>query len=603
MESFKSSDDFQKWWEKKCKKFSVSLRYDNINENFSENFCAQLLLFLATHQIQKESQFGRMLPLKTNISSEQVEAADFLTYEHLRIIYSKCKRQMVFGWYDSGISAVAQKRAQVISSKLNSNEILCFICYDSKSQLFVDKEDIPKMKLILNEGLRNLSDIVKDILEEHKDKQKVHLIAVEYDTEELNNTQIRKLHEMFTGNKLKDSHIFLACQPIQKERVVEIMGKQYIVQTESKLYDILCMKKEELRYNKRNTLEINALIAFTANELEDETTILKFSCNNAKGAKSIIQTHPKTQTVTSDHDGTKPNLGKEKVRKDDGGGNKNHFKQITFDETLELYHMNDSASYSDRDIVESGFKYIIKPRKSELNVKLVKPSFFEIKYTECTEGLMMQNLKMVLNQIICGAHRDQKDMELLEYWGSEKHVILHFDIQNDFPQYFSILFQLMGKEQNVTNSYEEFIRNANKTILICNYRTFRGLENSSVIIVLEPSLYHLKICVLECLSRATHVLDVVVLNMVHTGKRKSLAKTFQNTVNKWKMSNENEWLFSPCKFIDCEKQNQTDTNTSEGEILSKDMAEIRKWLAEPKSQVSYNETDLRLNIERYEKLV
>ena len=291
-------------------------------------------------------------------------------------------------------------------------------------------------------------------------------------------------------------------------------------------------------------------------------------------------------------------MEKEKVRKDDGGGNKSHFKQITFDETFELYHMNDSTSYSDRGIVESGFKYIIKPRKSELNVKLVKPSFFEIKYTECTKGLMMQNLKMVLDQIICGAHRDQKDMELLKYWGSEKHVILHFDIQNDFPQYFSILFQLMGKEQNVTSSYEEFIRNANKTILICNYRTFRGLENSSVIIVLEPSLYHLKICVLECLSRATHVLDVVVLNMVHTGKRKSLAKTFQNTVNKWKMSNENEWLFSPCKFIDCEKQNETDTNTLEGEILSKDMAEIRKWLAESKSQVSYNETDLRLNIER-----
>ena len=599
MESFKSSDHFQKWWEKKCEKFSVSLRYHNINENFSVNFCAQLLLFLATHEIRKESQFGGMLPLKTNISREQVEAADFLTYEHLRIIYSKCKRQMVFGWYDSGISTVAQKRAQVISSKLSSNEILCFICYDSKSQLFVDKEHIPKMKLILNEGLRNLSDIVKDILEEHKNKRKVHLIAAEYDTEELNNTQIRKLYEMFTRNKkLKDSHIFLACQPIQKERVVEIMGKQYIVQTESKLYDNLCMKKEELRYNKRNTLEINALIAFTANELEDETTILKFSCNNAKGAKSIIQAHPKTQTATSDHGGTKPKLEKEKVRKDDGGGNKNHFKQITFDETFELYHMNDSTSYSDRGIVESGFKYIIKPRKSELNVKLVKPSFFEIKYTECTKGLMMQNLKMVLDQIICGAHRDQKDMELLKYWGSEKHVILHFDIQNDFPQYFSILFQLMGKEQNVTSSYEEFIRNANKTILICNYRTFRGLENSSVIIVLEPSLYHLKICVLECLSRATHVLDVVVLNMVHTGKRKSLAKTFQNTVNKWKMSNENEWLFSPCKFIDCEKQNETDTNTSEGEMLSKDMAEIRKWLAESKSQVSYNETDLRLNIER-----
>ena len=589
MESFKSSDHFQSWWEKKHKKFSVSLCYRNINENFSENFCAQLLFFLATHEIKKESKFDGMLPLKTDILHEQVEEADFLTYEHLQIIYSKCKRQMVFGWYDSGISTVAEKRAEVISSKLNSNEILCFICYDSKSQLFIDKEDNPKMKLIFNEGLRSLSDIVKDILEEHKNKQKIHLIAVEYDTEELNNTQIRELHEMFTRNKkLKDSHIFLACQPIKKERMVEIMGEKYITQTELKLYDNLGMTKEELHYNKRNASEINALIAFTANELEGEAVTCELSRNNAKGAKSIIKVHPKTQTVTHDHSDTKPKPEKEKVRKDARGGNKNHFKQITFDETLELYHMNDPASCSDRDIVQSDFKYIIKPRKSELNIKLLKPSFVEIRYTKRTEDLMIQNLKKVLEEIIRGTYRDQKDRNIVKCL--KKLVILHFDMQNDFPQYFSEMFQLMGKAQNVTNNYKEFIRDADKTILICNYRTFRGLENSRVLVVLESSLYHLKINVLECLSRAKLVLDVIVLNMVDTVKREQLGKTFQSTVDKWTKSNENESLFSPCKIFNCENPQEP----AAWFLKETELAKIRQCWAESKSQVSYNETYLSI---------
>ena len=603
MESFKSPDHFQSWWEIKHEKFSISLCYQNINANFSEDFCAQLLFFFATHEIQRKSQFDGMLPLKTDYLREQVEEANFLTYEQLRIIYSKFKHQMVFGWYDSGISTVAQKRAEVISSRLNSNEILCFICYDSKSQLLVDKENNPKMKLILNENFMNLSDIVKGILEDNENKQKIHLMAVEYDTEELNNSQTKELREMFTRNeKLKDSYIFLGCQPIQKERTVKIMGKQYTTQIELKLYDKLCMKKEELNYSKRNTSEINALIVFTANQLEDETAICELSSNNAVGAKTLFKAQAKMETKAHDHSVTKSKLGREKVGKDVEGENKNLFKKITFDETFELYNMDDSVSSrnkaSNRDIVKSGFRYIIKPSKSEFNVKLVKPSIVEIKYTEDSKEHMIINLKKILGQIICHDYRDHKDYDILKPCKSEKHVILHFDIQNDFPQYFNMVFQLMGKEQKVTNNYKEFIRDEDKTILVCNYRTFRGLKNSSVIVVLEPSLYHLKFCVLECLSRATVVLDVIVLNIGHTGKRKKLTKTFQSTINKWKSLSKSESLFSPCKFIDCERQNSTDRNTPEEASKSEDMRKIRKWFTESKSQISYNETDLSHNLAR-----
>ena len=219
MKLIESSKYFQSWWEKKNDKIFIFVHYQNVNENFSNNFCAQLLFFLVTHDIPAGRLFDEMLPLRTEVLREQVEEADFLTYEHFRIIYSKCKRHMVAGWYDSGISAVAQKHAEVISSKLSTNEILYFICCDSKSQLITNKESNSKMKLILNENFRNLCDIVKEILEENKTKKKVHLVAVECDLDELSNNRLEELNKMFLRNdKLKDSYIFLACRQIQKKK-------------------------------------------------------------------------------------------------------------------------------------------------------------------------------------------------------------------------------------------------------------------------------------------------------------------------------------------------------------------------------------------------
>ena len=261
-------------------------------------------------------------------------------------------------------------------------------------------------------------------------------------------------------------------------------------------------------------------------------------------------------------------------------------------------HVFSNNQASGTVIVQSGFKYIIKPSKSEVNKALVKPSIVEIKYTEHSKEFMILNLKITLDQIIHRNFRDQKDYDILKTCKREKHVILHFNIENDFPQYFKIAFQLMGKEKEVTNKYKEFIKDEDKTILICNYRTFRGLTNSSVIVVLEPSLYHQKFYVLESLSRATVVLDVIVLNMSPADESETSKETFQNTINKWKNSNKIQSLFRPFKFIDCEKQNGTERNTPRETSISEDMGKIRKYMAAPKSHVSYAETDFILNLAR-----
>ena len=60
------------------------------------------------------------------------------------------------------------------------------------------------------------------------------------------------------------------------------------------------MKKEKLYYNKRNTLGISSLIAFTANELEYETTVCKLSCSNVVDVKNLLKAEPKNESQSHD---------------------------------------------------------------------------------------------------------------------------------------------------------------------------------------------------------------------------------------------------------------------------------------------------------------
>ena len=590
MESMKSADHFQNWLSRKKRNFSVSHVYENVNGNFSGDFCAQLLFLLATHGSQAKNLFNDMLPLKTDFLRDQMEEeTNFLTYEHLRIIYSKTKHQMVYGWCYSGISIVAQKRAEVISTKLRNNEILCFICCDSKSHLLTGKTNNSKMELFWD---GNLCDTIKKILENNKSKQKIHLVAVEYDLEELNNIHLTELNKMLTeNNQLKDSYVFLACQPVQKERILEVEGEEYITvtKTESDLYHKLSVQKVNLHYSKRNTLEINTLIAFTADDLENETTVCHLSYNNIIGAKNLFKPESKTETENHDHNSLEPILQKGE-------------KGIIFDESFELYDMNDAvfsnSPASHTVTVQTNFQYIIKPSKSEVNKELVKPSIVEIKYTKDSKEFMILNLKNTLDEIVHQNYRDQKDYKLLESCNQEKYVILHFDIENDFPQYFRIVFRLMGKEQEVTDKYKEFVESKGKKFLICNFRTFRGFTNPNVIIVLESSLYYRKFYVLEALSRASIALDIIVLNKAHTDKSKNYKNTFQSTINNWKISNNQKSLFNPFKFIDCDEQKDTERNKPKGQSLSPDVGKITEWFAEPKSHVSCVTKELTLNLRR-----
>ena len=165
------------------------------------------------------------------------------------------------------------------------------------------------------------------------------------------------------------------------------------------------------------------------------------------------------------------------------------------------------------------------------------PSLYEIPYTEGKvelKILLMFILRKVMNATEIGNELDISHVkDLTETKDIKKHVIIHFDTQNDIPHDFDVVFKLMGILESVTSKYDEFKGDPEKRIFICNYRTFRGLEHPRVIVALDSSLCFSQYYLPECFSRCTAFLHIIVLNIAESQKQNV---TFQRVVETWKKS-------------------------------------------------------------------
>ena len=165
------------------------------------------------------------------------------------------------------------------------------------------------------------------------------------------------------------------------------------------------------------------------------------------------------------------------------------------------------------------------------------PSLYEIPYTEGKvelKILLMFILQKVMNATEIGNQLDISHVkDLTETKDIKKHVIIHFDTQNDIPHDFDVVFKLMGILESVTSKYDEFKGGPEKRIFICNYRTFRGLEHPRVIVALDSSLRFSQYYLPECFSRCTAFLHIIVLNIAQSQKQNV---TFQRVVETCKKS-------------------------------------------------------------------
>ena len=217
MNSLDSSDSFQKWLEKKECHFETDYNPANKSIAFSLAFSAKLLGFLASFQFSKENHFHWRLPsLTDNPTTQMAETTILLTLEQLRIVNSANKHLMIQGCYGSGKSLIALKKAEMTSKILKQNEILYFISYDSSSMLTRDIISTSKMKLYSNERALKLSEIINNIKKDHS-KHNINLIVDEYDGEQLDEPEAKRLNEIFTADeKFRDSIICLVFEALTR---------------------------------------------------------------------------------------------------------------------------------------------------------------------------------------------------------------------------------------------------------------------------------------------------------------------------------------------------------------------------------------------------
>ena len=115
-----------------------------------------------------------------------------------------------------------------------------------------------------------------------------------------------------------------------------------------------------------------------------------------------------------------------------------------------------------------------------------------------------------------------------------EHVVLHFDTAtNAIPEIFLFAFARHFKmQEKITNDYETF-KSQEKSILVCSYPEFRGLEHPKITVVLDRDIYYVQHYLVETLARCTTDLCVVVLKNSSTLNKVTAEWKNKQVVEQW----------------------------------------------------------------------
>ena len=188
-----SCDVLDCWWYEKSADFEIS-NTEVVNKSKVAAFSAKFVSFLAAAQFLDE------IPTFTKDPNKKMEnALVILTPEQKNILYSqKCNHLIVKGPYGSGKSIIALKKLQLLSESIPEDEVVCFICYDSRSELWNEIEGSSKVKLYRNGEGNPLSVIINQILNETSDTKSINFIIDDFDGEALDENEARYLNKIFT---------------------------------------------------------------------------------------------------------------------------------------------------------------------------------------------------------------------------------------------------------------------------------------------------------------------------------------------------------------------------------------------------------------------
>ena len=655
LEEIKELTTFENWWEVRTMYFEKE-SVKRITPDFIKQFLAKITGTVAATFI-----YGKYIPTLTDKSDEKMENLTvLLTREQMEVVYSQDKHIIIKGGFGCGKTIIAAAILKKISESLKNDEKLYYICYDPRSALLnqitegVQTEDAAKVRLYHNEERRNLSEIIKEILEKKESTRKINFVVDEYDGEDLSKLEAESLNKVF-NETLKQMCIVLIVQPIEKKRVINK------VQQKKNRFDILeNVKLYQLNRVMRNSLEIHNLVKLTMDVLKKQQTVFTHQKSNKMESKletkvsnaSVSDTNtvtklcnpapdiptklsPKQEDAHEDkvaqgEDSLKRNIALEDTYEDEDVQDENSLKRnIALDEAKvvpgsvkrihlgdvheEDAHENEAAqgegspkrnialevAYEDEDVQDEDS---LKRNIALDEAKVVPKSVTEIhlgdphQYLEenpriAKLGLdeaqaISESAKAIGNRVFkkigkfvkaatgffggvktisefrfepvdrtghkintkkpdffeLGNRSDfQKVLSLLAIFEERKiekseQVVLHFDtFANQIPNIFLFLFARHFKiQEKITTKYKEF-KAQKKSILVCSYPTFRGLEHSKITVVIDCDIYYMQHYLVETLARCTSDLCVVVLKNTPTMTKVTKEWKTKQAIQQWEI--------------------------------------------------------------------
>ena len=514
VEALESYDSFQKHWDNNVSFFEVK-NTNRLDKKKAEAFSAKFVGFLAA------AQFFDNLPTFTADSSEQMEhALVMLTPEQREILYSADKHLIIKGPYGCGKTIIARKKLQILSEEFaenKKNEMVYFVCYDPRSALVHEIGSFPNVKVRSNKEGNRLSEIIKDINKEMKNEN-VNLIVDEYDSEDLDKTEAEILNRFFKG-KFREAYVFLIPQSMEKNREVNKTGKTE--KEEKNMFHLLeTMKEVELNLVMRNPIEISNLIWVTQKFLTEEQTIYEHQEEKETSRKLTIFNERNTEdkqpgrelkAVKSSSTRSSAQITKsgDKIAREVTGQEQSSVLKIGIDEAFGLAKVLRVSKDNANKIVNS-FAYKASKDTGHF-IKTCNPMVFEMAGAN-TEDYTFEKL-FAINYVL-------RDLNILRSNSNNKHVILHFNTKNDkIAKCLAFVFEFHKQGIKVTSNYEDFKYDNEKSVLVCNFSSFRGLEHSNIVIAIDHDIYCVQHYLVEAMARCTNNLAFVVLEKSETVSR------------------------------------------------------------------------------------
>ena len=491
---------FETLWDK------LSRHCEIVNTNEMDEIKVKVFLATLIGLAATDYAYNKLPTFAKDPSEHMKGGLLMLTPEQMKVLDSQHKHLVITGPYGSGKTIIALMKLELLTESLPEGDIVYFICYDSKSELSNEISSSCKIQIYHNNKGYKLSEIIKQILSEINNTKNVNFIVDEYDGEDLDEIEGKTLHKVFK-EEINDVFVLLAVQPMEKERTAN-----NILQRRNRFDLLETMEKEELTLVMRNSVEISNLIRVTQSFLQKEPTIFRYqkekqatnqnkrktsrviaSITPSKSSKAIMDKQP-SASIDKQPVLKKPTLDlSEKQEKAFVG-------LLAVDEAFEFAEIP-RGNDDDKNKIVNRFTY--KPSKGtghKIHVKL--PELLELTF-DAKEFQKTLSLKVAFDKL-----------NISNSNAKNKHVVLHFSDTrtNEIRKLFEMAFRFLNKSDHVTSKYHEFkTHTTGKSILVCNFRTFRGLENPAVTIVVDHDIYSLQHYLVEAMARCTTKLAVVVL--------------------------------------------------------------------------------------------